>query len=215
VRTDNLAGTEHVFFLSYAHTPKVDNHDPADPDLLVAEFFRDLCRSLVQISDLPMGEGIGFMDREFRPGYKWPDRLARALATCKVFVPLYSPRYFSKENCGMEWFAFASRAAEVAARRGEQVEAIVPALWVPVPDERLPEVAQPIHYWTPDYGSRYASHGIYGLMTISKYKDQYKEVIHELASRILDVAEKFQLDPGTVPDYRSLRNAFKPADKEA
>ena len=148
------------------------------------------------------------MDREFRPGFEWPNRLARALATCKVFVPLYSPRYFKRPNCGMEWFAFAERAAIAGARRGEQAEVIVPAIWVPVPPEQLPAVTRRILYWTPDFSSQYATRGLYGLMSISKYRVEYEEVVHELASRILDAAEKFQLEPGPVPHYDSLRNAF-------
>jgi hypothetical protein len=56
-----VAGTTSagpVFFLSYAHVPKVNVHDQADPDSDVARFFWDVCRSLVHISDLPVGEGI-------------------------------------------------------------------------------------------------------------------------------------------------------------
>lgn len=210
--TDNMAGatdTGPMFFLSYSRTPREDRGDQTDPDGLVAKFFKDLRGSLMQISVLPKVEAAGFMDREFRTGHEWPRRLTQALATCKVFVPLYSPRYFQKENCGKEWSAFADRAAEAAGRRGELVEAIVPALWVPVPDERLPMVAQSIQYWTPAYSSRYATHGLYRLMKNSRYEAEYAEVVDELASRILDVAEKNLLEPGSVADYHSLRNAFE------
>jgi TIR domain len=218
MRSDNMAGADGdgpVFFLSYAHIPRVDRNDRADPNSLVAEFSLDLRRSLVNISDLPIGEGIGFMDRGFRPGNEWSAGLARALSTCKVFVPLYSPRYFTKENCGKEWSAFEDRVAAATGRRGTRVEAIVPALWVPVPYERLPRVAQPIQYWAPDFSSAYATLGIYKLMTISKYKAEYEEVVHELASRILDVAENSRLEPGPVADYHSLRNAFEPGSQES
>ena len=200
--------TGPMFFLSYSRTPRVDRDDQSDPDGLVAKFFKDLRGSLVQMSDLPTVESAGFMDREFRAGHEWPRRLAQALATCKVFVPLYSPRYFTKENCGKEWTAFADRVAEAAARRGEQVEAIVPALWVPVADERLPKVAQSIQYWTPSYSSRYAAHGLYRLMK-SKYEAEYEDVVFELASRILEVAANYRLEPSPVSEYAALRNAFE------
>jgi hypothetical protein len=203
-----------MFFLSYSRTPREDRGDQTDPDALVAKFFKDLRGSLVQLSDLPMVEAAGFMDREFRTGHEWPRRLAQALATCQVFVPLYSPRYFKKENCGKEWTAFADRVAEAAVRRGEQIEAIVPALWVPVPDDRLPKVAQSIQFWTPSYSSRYAARGLYGLMR-SRYEAEYEEVVFELATRILEVAGNCRLEPGLVTDYESLRNAFELGGQES
>lgn len=209
MRTEDTAGAGPVFFLSYAHTPKVNDHDQADPDSYVVKFYWDICRSLVQISDLPLGDGIGFMDRELRPGDKWPPRLAVALATCGVFVPLYSPRYFSSEHCGREWSAFSGRVSDVAARRGELIEAVIPVLWVPVRPDRLPEAAPPIQYWAADYGSRYATHGLYRLMTLSRYRDEYEETVHELAYRILDVAEKCLVEPGSPADYDALPNAFR------
>lgn len=82
------------FFLSYAHTPKQDPNDPGDPDKWVVNLFRDLCAHIMHMTNLPHGARAGFMDRELRSGSDWPFRLAQALATCRVFVPLYSQRYF-------------------------------------------------------------------------------------------------------------------------
>ncbi|MBC3842855.1 hypothetical protein GXW82_29795 [Streptacidiphilus sp. 4-A2] len=59
------------------------------------------------------------MDRGMHLGEGWVGRLSDALASCRVFVPLYSPRYFRSEPCGQEWRGFASRqGALLAARRG-------------------------------------------------------------------------------------------------
>jgi hypothetical protein len=58
------------------------------------------------------------MNRELRQGqgqgHEWPWRLSNALATCSVFVPLYSRRYFKSEHCGKEWFAFHRHALRSA-----------------------------------------------------------------------------------------------------
>ena len=86
------------FFLSYPHTPKFVDRDEEDPDTWAAKLYKDLCGHLFQLSSLPLADRIGFMDRELRPGHEWPLEMARALATCRVFVPLYSPRYFSIEQ---------------------------------------------------------------------------------------------------------------------
>jgi hypothetical protein len=199
-----------VFFLSYAHAPKVAGHGQTDPDFYAAKFFGDVCQHLVQSTDLPAGDGIGFMDRELRLGHQWPNRLVRALATCRVFVPLYSPRYFSSEHCGKEWSAFARRADEMAAWQGENAEAIIPALWAPVRSDQVPEAARQIQYSAADYGSSYAADGLYRLMKLSKHQDEYQEVVIGLATRIWEVAEKSPVRPGPVANYHALPNAFAP-----
>ncbi|MFK8908249.1 TIR-like protein FxsC, partial [Streptomyces sp. YS-3] len=119
------------FFLSYAHTPKNDPRDK-DPDLWVRRFFRDLSAHVMQLTALPAGVPAGFMDQHVRPGEDWQEQITEALALCRVFVPLYSPRYFLSEQCGREWFAFAGREALHQSRSEHHAPpAIVPALWLP------------------------------------------------------------------------------------
>ena len=87
------------FFLSYAHSPKGEPGGQ-DPDLWIAQLYDALCDHIGQLTDLPPGSKPGFMDRELQQGQEWPWRLSNALATCRVFVPLYSKRYFKSEHCG-------------------------------------------------------------------------------------------------------------------
>jgi len=118
-----------LFFLSYAHSPR-DDRTP-DPDLWIGKLYDDLCDHIKQLADLPPGKKAGFMDRELRQGQEWPERLSEALASCSVFVPLYSRRYFKSEHCGKEWFAFNRRRLNHRAKNTHPVETIVPALWIP------------------------------------------------------------------------------------
>ena len=203
------------FFLSYRHTPKLVDHDETDPDAWAAKLYKDICDHLFQISSLPVADRLGFMDRELQPGNEWTVKLANALASCRVFVPLYSPRYFSSEHCGREWSAFANRAASMSDRGAEHTGAIIPALWVPVRPEQLPEAARTIHYLAGDYGGAYATHGFYRLMRLSKYRDDYEEAVYELARRIRDVAESAPIAPAPAADYDSLVNAFGPDARTA
>src|SRR5215470_12163223 len=140
-RDSGSAGEMPYFFLSYARTPKHDPNARNDPDEWVYRLYSDLCTDILALTSCGP-ESAGFMDRETRPGTVWPDRLAEALATCRVFVPLYSPRYFEREHCGREWFAFTRRMLTQRARDERAVEAIVPALWVPVDHDQLPDVAK-------------------------------------------------------------------------
>jgi hypothetical protein len=82
------------FFLSYAHTPTKDRDDS---DRWVYQLYNDLCKDIVAILMISP-EAVGFMDRDMQRGPDWSRRICDALASCRVFVPLYSPRYFENET---------------------------------------------------------------------------------------------------------------------
>ncbi|MCH0539532.1 TIR domain-containing protein [Streptomyces sp. MUM 203J] len=197
------------FFLSYAHTPRYERGGP-DPDMWVERLFRDLCEHVMAITDLPRGAPAGFMDREIRSGEGWSERLADVLATCRVFVPLFSPRYFASQMCGKEWYAFAQRAIYHEAVHDESAEAIVPALWVPVPPEQLPVPAERLQFNHRDFGDRYVTDGLYGLIKLRIFERQYEQAVYELAKRIVHVADTTRLGPGRPVDYRQAPSAFGP-----
>jgi FxsC-like protein len=196
------------FFLSYAHTPGVP--DSTDPDHWVHVLFKDLCRDILQLTTLPGATHAGFMDRQLRAGDGWPDKLSQNLATCKVFVPLYAPRYFSSMECGREWYAFNERVLRARRTSSGDFSAIVPALWTPVPFEDLPEPARHIHVDHTDYGTEYARDGFYGLIKVKRLHDAYEEAVFRLARRIVDVAHTSSPPPCEPLDYVSTPSAFRP-----
>ncbi|WP_329115024.1 TIR-like protein FxsC [Streptomyces sp. NBC_01465] len=197
------------FFLSYAHTPKHGAGGP-DPDMWVERLFRDLCGHVMAMTDLPAGAPAGFMDREIRSGEGWSERLGDVLANCRVFVPLFSPRYFASEMCGKEWYAFAQRAIQHQARSNRPTEAIVPALWVPVPPHQLPGPAERLQFNHGDFGERYVTDGLYGLIKLKIFNEQYEHAVYELAKRIVSVADDAAVRPGRPVDYRIAPSAFGP-----
>ncbi|MFJ3928122.1 TIR-like protein FxsC [Streptomyces sp. NPDC090022] len=203
------ASVQPYFFLSYAHTPRFGAGGP-DPDMWVERLFRDLCSHVMALTDLPAGSDAGFMDREIRSGEGWSERLGAALATCRVFVPLFSPRYFASEMCGKEWFAFAQRAIRHGAANNTNAEAIVPALWVPVPPAQLPGPAERLQFNHNTFGDRYVTDGLYGLIKLRGYAEQYERAVYELAKRIVRVAESVRLDSSRPLDYRGVPSAFGP-----
>lgn len=176
----------------------------------VDRLFRDLCGHVMALTDLPAQYEVGFMDREIRSGEGWSERLAKALANCRVFVPLFSPRYFASEMCGKEWFAFAQRAIQDGAVRpgGQAPEAIVPALWVPVPPSQLPGPAERLQFNHNTFGERYVTDGLYGLIKLRGYAEQYEKAVYELARRIVHVGENVDLAPVRPVDYRVVPSAF-------
>jgi FxsC-like protein len=204
------------FFLSYAHKSRGDVREEGESDYWVGEFFRDLCRVVGQRPGLPRGASPGFMDRGRRADDEWPGGLVRALATCRVFVPLYSSRYFADEYCGKEWQYFARRTLDPAAREA----AIVPGIWEPVERGKLPQAAQVPELW--HCGSHaYQTLGLYGIMKLSRYRKEYDTALSDLADRMVMAAERHPVKEGAAVDYRALESVFghvaagqgKPADK--
>ncbi|MFB6903043.1 TIR-like protein FxsC [Streptomyces bacillaris] len=195
------------FFLSYARTPR-HGRDGQDADLWVERLFRDLCGHVLAMSNVPTGVPAGFMDREIRSGENWSERLSDVLSRCRVFVPLYSPRYFASETCGREWYAFEARAKRRPYPGAAPATApIVPALWVPVPAGQLPDVASRLPYSDRGFGEQYATDGLYGLIKLRRFAEQYERAVYELAKRIVVAADTSPGD-GPVIDYRTVPSAF-------
>src|SRR6266571_3884523 len=205
------------FFLSYARTPKRDPSDRDDPDRWVYKLYKDLCAEILQMTDA-RPEEAGFMDRENKIGTAWSPELITSLARCRVFVPLYSRRYFESDNCGKEWFAFARREVNYRARGRKLASAIVPALWTRVERDRIPEVAQSLQYDHSDLGERYCTEGFYGIMKLQNYRADYHRAVHRLAERIVAVGDASVAHPDDQftqemqqKDFESLQSAFGPA----
>ena len=196
------------FFLGYAHSSR-GGQGYQDPDLWISQLYDTLCEHIGLLTDLPPGSRPGFMDRELQEGQEWPWRLSNALATCRIFVPLYSKRYFKSEHCGKEWFAFHRRALNHAAANGAgRVEAIVPALWIPIRDGRFPEATRSVQFRPEDFGPLYAEHGFYGIMKVNRWRDAYDEAVYLLARRLVDAADASPVRPEQPVQYESLPPAF-------
>ncbi|GAA0410390.1 hypothetical protein Acor_35340 [Acrocarpospora corrugata] len=195
------------FFLSYAHIPGLDSNRGPDPNRWVAKLFLDLSEIVLNETKLKAAHA-GFMDRGIQSGDRWPEQLANALATCRVFIPLYSPRYFDSAECGKEWTAFAQRL-HTTTDHGNRMTAIIPALWAPLLDpEQLPKCAQEIQFDHEMFGPRYRQEGFYGLMKSRSMRTHYETAIKALARRIIKVAEQDLVPVAEPVDYQSLTSAF-------
>lgn len=203
------AGNEPYFFLSYARTPRLDRHSSADPDFWFHKFYEDLSAEVLQRI---RSSGAGFMDSEIRLGMQWSGELTTALATCRVFVPLYSPRYFSSENCGKEWYAFSKRVLDQRARQPNTPMAIVPALWVPVDEDSLPGVAKALQFKHHGLGGKYEEAGFFGIIKLARFSDDYILAVQNLARRIVEVGDRTRIDPGWHTDFDTSESAFGDSD---
>lgn len=196
----------YVFFLSYAHTPEQG---------WVKRLFQDLSNEILERTTFPLGP-VGFMDSSAIPlGSDWRDEVWGALANCRVFVPLYSPRYFTREECGKEWHAFAQRQLDHRAHNHADTSAIVPALWTPVRPDDLPDVARRIQANQASFGPVYTEEGLYTLIKNSTYQHEYVSAVQRLAQRIIEVAERSRLEPCDPRSLGQPRNVFETTGRRA
>lgn len=210
-------------FLSYAHAHApvpapmgVDGGRPKPhPDHLVHRFFDDLCALIAEFNQLKVAipPGVGFMDKDLRPGAHWSEELSEALACCRVFVPLYSPRYFRSVNCGQEWQAFSRRAVFPTTLDGRRTSAIVPVLWVPQDPDALPQCATRLQYKHVEFGPAYEQEGMFSLARFGYLHDAYDYALRTLAHEIIAVAAETMVPVDhNHGAYSSLASAFGRAD---
>lgn len=203
------------FFLSYAHTPRVFDDGP-DLNYWVRQFFRDLCNELVSCDPTtwhrPTGPP-GFMDDAIPEGALWRRVLARELATCRVFVPLYHRSYFSSENCGKEWAVFRARQMAHVAQTGVPNEAILPVIWKPPRSEDLPEFASALQMSRLTVSDAYFERGLYELIRLDRDRE-YTNVVLRFAEWLDETARTCAPPLGPLADYELVRPLF-PTDGNA
>ncbi|MFE5815150.1 TIR-like protein FxsC [Streptomyces sp. NPDC056479] len=198
-----------VFFLSYARTPGAQGSDADRP---VFSFFNELSEQVARLTDVA-AVNAGYVDHPDTPSYSW----LSALAACRVFVPLYAPRYFTDPLCGRQWSAFKRRIGPDYGR------AMVPVLWIPASQgTTLPMAALDIPAHLPredgdgdQYAQdRYAESGLYQLMEMEEDDQRvYREALGRLAQRIARSWADSPARPVSIEkltDRRGLEDAFAP-----
>jgi len=206
--SDAVLGTPY-FLISYPHEPRNGQGNERDPDTWVIRFYKDLCRAVEELVQAPPGATVGILDRDLWVGDDWLTKLPEALATCRVLVPLYSPRYFQSLHCGKEWSAFADLPVS-RDTRAPQAPAIVPVNWIPVD---LNSVDSAVVRSIPVEHGGLASYAELGLEVIIRHASHladYQEVVRQLAQRIVATASRSPAYPRRVVDYARLPSAFDP-----
>lgn len=190
---------DYWFFLSHSHW---------DQDEWLERFYEELVaevRRQKQLSD----KVVGFFRKDKKePTEDWDRASAEALKTAKVFLWLYSQKYFCSKYCGKEWKVFRSR---------HEGPGLPPPLMIPVywdPPEKLPtalpRAIEEIDYQKEQFGASYAKHGLRCLMKLeNKYRGEYRNFLEKLAKQIIESAEKHPLpELSTVPPFQEVTSAF-------
>ncbi|MGI5522732.1 TIR-like protein FxsC [Micromonospora sp. CA-259024] len=193
------------FFLSYAHSAQSQGA-PLDADAWVGKFFTDLVNEVRREARPVAGMRIGFFDQHIPLGADWKAALAEALGDAEVFVPLYSPGYFSRPWALGEQESFRARLAAAGPARLTAGH-LTPVLWIPFPPwESHPELdgALDLGRDVPEY----AENGLRAFCMLDSYRAQYDLLLSRLAKRIVHTAEQRPLGPSRAP---SLDEVTRPA----
>ncbi|MET7706684.1 TIR-like protein FxsC [Micromonospora sp. NPDC005413] len=196
------------FFLSYAHSAPRQGAR-ADADVWVGQFFADLTDEVRRQAQPVAGMRIGFFDQHIPLGADWKAALAEALGDAEVFVPLYSPGYFSRPWALGEQESFRARLAAAGPARVAAGH-LTPVLWIPFPPwESHPELdgALDLGRDVPEY----AEDGLRAFCMLASYREQYELLLSRLAGQIVHTAERRPLGPSRAP---GLDEVTRPASTD-
>lgn len=204
VRCGMLGGAldQPYFFLSCARRD--------DRATYVGRFYNDLLTALA-LPGTVSARQPPFRDVEsISLGDDWLLELSRAVGSCRAMVALYSPAYFRSEYCGKEWTHFAARVKRYQEMTSVQPRALVPVLWEPVPQRRMPAEVRAVQYTEPGLGEEYLRHGLLQLMQSDPGGPAYRHVVEELARRVRNAADPFNLPTDEPPafDLSTVRGCF-------
>jgi FxsC-like protein len=197
----------YFFFLSYARE---------DGEESFARFKRDL-EAAVRARTDHAPDRISFRDRtELEVGDTWLPDLSDAIRTCRVFVPVLTRRYFTKDFCGREWAAFKRRVH--LAARGNTPRLIIPVLWGSGKDAILPGIPSAVGALQLDHEAlpeQYSEEGLRFLYKISKFESEAQEVVERLADRIVAVAKDAVPHLPDADQLDQIESAWKPTTAAA
>lgn len=198
----------HWFFLSYARTNNLDGY--------LKKFYKDLNETIRSLTTPEEGEDGFFDTQDIELGQPWREELTAALQTCRTFVSLYSPAYFTREICGQEWQIFSRRQAAYSANlpaHASRPSLILPVLWVPEASlpSPLPDVVSEVQYKHGDFGEVYAREGLRHLMALgSKYRTHYREFLKHFADKLIKAARAHSVPPlQPPPPMDDIESAFR------
>lgn len=192
------------FFFSYAH---------ADQDDFLNTFYNNLAKEVRGLTGAKEPES-GFIDRNgIEHGADWDKTLEKALQSCRVFVPIYTPSYFNSVYCGKEFNVFRDRLHKQLKQQGSDASdpLILPVLWNQESNvlEKIPAAIDKIQYKHGDYPKEYLTEGVLQMVRLgvapnSSFYNQYWDFVRKFANTIYTAAKKFPLPPA--PSLTSLAN---------
>ncbi|WP_433332320.1 TIR-like protein FxsC [Spirillospora sp. CA-294931] len=195
------------FLLSYSHMPPLPGQLEGDLDQWVQRFFVELSARVAGLAGPNSGIDPGFCDVDLPLDADGKAEFTAALETAEVFVPLYSPGYFSRSRTGREWTCFHERMLHAGVP--DAMSRIIPVLWTPLlGSEERSELARALALG--EGRSAYRDLGLQGLSRLRQYEADYDAILGDLAARIVALAEDDPVGPSMAPDLNQVASRFRP-----
>ncbi|TQM81729.1 TIR domain-containing protein [Saccharothrix saharensis] len=164
-----MTTSDAIGFWSYAH----------DDDRSARGGILKLAESIAEEYDLLTGRTLElFVDRTaLQWGDNWKERIDTGLSAATFFIPIITPRYFSRPECRREFIEFSAQATSLGLQ-----EFILPVLYVPVAgldvdstDELVASVARTQY---EDWSS---------LRLLGPDSSEYRLSVNRLVTRLTDI----------------------------
>ena len=183
------------------------SHASGDDDSYVARFFQDLAAEVERLVGVDAELEVGAIAADPLDVGTRSSAANDAVATCRVFVALCSPRYFLSERCGREWSLFADRLRRYEQATSEQPGVLIPIVWARVdPPASVPDVRERLHMG-PKTSTR---EEVSQLIRLRSRRGSYVDFVRSLAGRIVAAATTHDIPPpGPGVNLRSVSNAFE------
>jgi FxsC-like protein len=184
------------------------SHARGDDDCYVEEFFGDLCRAVGAAAGPGRRDEIGVLVSEgSADGVAWPPDQAAALASCRAFIPLCSPRLFLNRAAGRHWWITRERTRRFASEAGFESPALMPLLWAPTPG------AQAITVDLSEVEPGRPARPLRQYLRLRHLQGPYRQVVSLIAERVVDAAHRHPLPPyRPMPATSDIPSAFSGTD---
>ena len=214
--TNNLStisfNENSLFFLSYARR---DRNDANPEGCCVRQFYGNLVEEIRRKLGHSTTEIAFFDAKDINHGATWTATLEKELATCRSLIPLFSPAYFKSTYCGKEWELFYARVTQYSKELGAGngiSPLILPVIFEDTSTinfDQLPSSVTNLQYHHDDYPSIYRQHGLRYIMERETYKDEYRDFVAILASKLIQSITTHSLPPlQTTPSIKDIKSAF-------
>jgi hypothetical protein len=204
-----------TFFFSHARS------DGELPGSFLTKFFRDLEGRLKAAGE--QGNKLGVIDKRIKHGNDWDTDLSDGLTKSRAFIAIFSPLYFTRENCGKELGEFLLRNPAMkidTAGSLADVKNVLPIRWYPESfytrnagkDSIIPPLLSRIEDVPAedlDDAERDAAIKRYrkkGMEACVDNQPSYRELLTMLVERIKDMQELPAPNPPV--SFATARNAF-------
>jgi hypothetical protein len=201
----STANTDPYYFLSYAHTPPVQGG--RNQNAWMARFHQDLSELIMELTTLPAGAAPGFFDEEIDPGTRWNDELLYQLNHCRVFLPMFSPRYFTSDWTLKEWYAFSRRHATAPDGGETRNTGALGVSWAEFDRRQVPDAIRESQAFRPRVFGGHPE--LFRLLARPRLEDEYRDAIYEIAKSVIETADSIALSPTPFKNVEELDEAYK------